>query len=133
MKQYKTEKRNQLMSFLMSHRDELLSAEQIAEGVPGVALSTVYRNLAHLADSGDVHKSLSADGHTVLYQYYDKPRCSSHLHIKCVSCGEMKHVETELSQDLAEKLEEKNDFSIDAENTVILGVCKSCHDKGEKK
>jgi len=129
VKPYKTEKRSQLMTFLKNHRDEPLTAEQIADGVRGIALSTVYRNLAQLAESGDVHKSLSADGHTVLYQYYDKPQCASHLHLKCVSCGGMTHMEADLSHDLAEKLSEENDFSIDAENTVILGVCRDCHGK----
>lgn len=134
MKPYRTEKRSQLMTFLKNHRDEPLTAEQIADGVRGIALSTVYRNLAQLCETGDVHKSLSADGHTVLYQYYDKPQCASHLHLKCVACGGMTHMESELSHDLAEKLSEENDFSIDAENTVILGVCKTCHEKtGENK
>ena len=131
--QYKTEKRNQLMDFLKKHCDEPLTAEQIAEKLDGISLSTVYRNLASLADAGDVHKSLSADGHTVLYQYYDKPQCSSHLHLKCVSCGEMKHIESGLSHDFAEKVEETNDFSIDSANTVILGTCRSCHDKSGTK
>ena len=126
MKHYKTEKRKILFDFLIRNNKIPLSAEEIYEKLGVLSISAIYRNLSSFTSEGVVRRSLSSDGHTVLYQYIDKEHCHTHLHMKCNMCGKVLCMDEGASKRLVSAME-NNGFEIDANSTFIFGVCSSCH------
>lgn len=125
MKRYNTTPRKRLLSFLKAHYDRQFTVEEIAEKVTGISISTIYRNVGKMVEEGSVQR-FSIDGsRKFLYQYFDEDNCSRHLHLKCVSCGFIFHVEENLmSAILASAV--KNEFRIDRKKTILYGSCKHC-------
>ncbi|MEA4921017.1 MAG: transcriptional repressor [Clostridiaceae bacterium] len=129
MKQYNTQKRQALLSYLMENTDYPLSAGDIYLGVKEdnlISASAVYRNLAKMADDGVIQKLLSEDGKTVLYRYSEPQKCSLHLHMKCSKCGKVLHMSQNVSDSLLEFVKKESSFNIDIQSTVLYGVCESC-------
>lgn len=126
MKQYMTEKRKMLISFLSGHKSSLLSAEEIHGQLENMSLSAVYRNLTALCENGFVRKSFAKDGHTALYQYCERQKCASHLHMKCNMCGRMQCVDKAATDKIISVLGESSGFLVDEPGTVIYGMCGSC-------
>ena len=121
------------MEYLRGHQEIPLSAEQIAAGIGDINPSTVYRNIAWLIDEGLVVKTLSADGHTALYQYHDRTVCCGHLHMRCQACGRLMHLDDRLSCEITRLLCSRGEFHLDAGNTVLLGQCRACTAEGGKR
>lgn len=88
-----------------------------------VGLTTVYRTLQALADSGEVDMLRSADGETV-YRH-----CSSeahHHHLVCRKCGRTVEVEGPDVERWAEKVGAAHGF-VDVTHTVeVFGTCPDC-------
>ena len=88
-----------------------------------VGLTTVYRSLQILADSGGVDVLRLADGETT-YR-----RCSSghHHHLVCRSCGRAVEVEGPAVERWASKVAAEQAF-VDVSHTLeIFGTCADCH------
>ena len=125
---YQTKQRARLIQFLEAHADEALTVDQIAASIDGISASSVYRNISALTEQKKVVRSLSADGHTAVYQYRDRVRCALHLHLRCVTCGRVTHLSNALSQALADRIEGACAFCVDTQTTVINGQCILCRD-----
>ena len=57
MQAYMTQPRKRLLSYLHGHADETLSAGQIAQDLPEISVSAVYRNLSALEKDGAVQEN----------------------------------------------------------------------------
>lgn len=129
MRDYKTGPRRRLLSFLEQNLDEPLSAEQIAERITAeggeISLSAIYRNLERLEQDGLVRRSASGDGRKAVYQYTGG-ECADHLHMQCVGCGHVIHLDHETTEALCSAARSCGDFSIDERKTVLYGRCKDC-------
>jgi Fur family transcriptional regulator, ferric uptake regulator len=87
-----------------------------------VGLTTVYRHLQVLADSGEVDVLRSGDGE-VTYR-----RCSTghHHHLVCRSCGRTVEVEGPAVERWAQSVAAEHGF-VDVSHTVeIAGTCRTC-------
>jgi Fur family ferric uptake transcriptional regulator len=87
-----------------------------------VGLTTVYRTLQSLAESGEVDVLRTGDGESV-YR-----RCSSghHHHLVCRVCGRAVEVEGPAVERWAVKVAAEHGF-VDVSHTVeIFGVCPVC-------
>jgi Fur family ferric uptake transcriptional regulator len=87
-----------------------------------VGLTTVYRTLQSLAESGEVDVLRTGDGESV-YR-----RCSSghHHHLVCRVCGRAVEVEGPAVERWADKVAAEHGF-VDVSHTVeIFGVCPRC-------
>jgi Fur family ferric uptake transcriptional regulator len=87
-----------------------------------VGLTTVYRHLQVLADSGEVDVLRSGDGE-VTYR-----RCSTghHHHLVCRMCGRTVEVDGPAVERWARTVADDNGF-VDVSHTVeIAGTCRSC-------
>ena len=62
----------------------------IVVAAPGLAPSSVYRNLDVLERSGVVHRIAAAGGHA--YFEFAEPLLSHHHHLVCVDCGSIEDV-----------------------------------------
>lgn len=91
-----------------------------------VGLTTVYRTLQALADSGDVDVLRRVDGEA-LYR-----RCSigHHHHLVCRDCGRTVEVEGRAVERWADRVAAEHGF-VDVSHTLeIFGTCASCASLG---
>ena len=131
---YKTENRKRILEYLESSGDKAVSVKDIhdylCENGCSVNLSTIYRFLDKLEKEGSVITYISEKGDKATYQYVgDQAHCSDHLHLKCVKCGKIIHLDCNFMGDIAGHIEEHHDFTIQCRNSVIYGVCKECQKK----
>jgi len=129
MKDYSTGQRRRLLTFLEQHSNELLSAEQIATLIAAeggeISLSAIYRNLDRLVQDGHVRRSAAEDGRKALYQLIGG-ECAEHLHLQCVDCGHIIHMDEKATRAMRRAAMSCGDFSIDEKRTVLYGRCGSC-------
>lgn len=140
MAKYKTHQKNLLTDFLTSHPDTPFTVEQIvtelkksSDDAPGK--STVYRLISALVEEGTVKRFVKGNSRQFQYQIAGGEDCHHHLHMKCVSCGKLFHMEDELSEKLLEDIMENNSFRVECDQTTLYGCCKECSagkEKGEK-
>lgn len=128
MKEYMTRQRAQVLALLQGDPARDFSAEELAERLQGsgVNRSTVYRNLDKLAQNGMVLQKISADGTRKVYRYNAAYGCAGHLHLVCARCGRVVHLEHGLTEDISSLLQRESGFCMDAESTVIRGLCDRC-------
>ena len=130
-KTYKTEWRKKIMDILRQSGGVPLSVPQIEgklqEGGSPLNKTTIYRYLDKLEDSGDVVKYAGDEGRKALFQLVDrKHRCDQHLHLKCVECGALLHLDGPTMSTLAEQVYTEHGFMIQCRNSVIYGLCQEC-------
>jgi Fur family ferric uptake transcriptional regulator len=112
---------------LLEETEDFLSAQQLHDRLrhrgDSVGLTTVYRTLQSLAETGQVDVVRTDEGESV-YR-----RCSSgshHHHLVCRSCGTAVEVEGPAVEAWAGKVAAENGF-IQVEHTVeIFGTCANC-------
>ena len=132
MATYATEQKKKLTEFLSAHREEAFTVEELilgmkreyGEGVP--ATSTVYRRITALVEEGTVKRFVKGHSRHFLYQIVDREHCRSHLHLKCMDCGRLIHLNEQVSDQLMDTILAANSFSVDEEETVLLGACAEC-------
>jgi Fur family transcriptional regulator, ferric uptake regulator len=91
-----------------------------------VGLTTVYRTLQTLADTGEVDVLRRVDGEAV-YR-----RCSTghHHHLVCRNCGRTEEVEGPAVERWADRVAAEHGF-VDVSHTLeIFGTCASCASLG---
>lgn len=129
MKEYLTEQRTVLVDFLKNNITMQLSVEDIAAEICSdgkISRSAVYRNLAKLADEGIVLRIKPEDSRSTLYQYNP---CNTHcekIHLKCLNCGVISHMDNDCAAEFIENIKLKNSFIVDGHKTVIYGICDKC-------
>lgn len=106
--------------------DRFCSAQELHASMraagSAIGLTTVYRALQTLTDSGEVDALRTASGE-VLYR-----RCSRqhHHHLVCRRCGRTVEVSGPAVERWAERVAAEHGFG-DVEHTVeILGLCADC-------
>ena len=99
---YHTQQRCALLAFLSAHADEQFTVEQLlaAMGDAAPGRSTVYRALDRLVEEGTVRRFAPESGGSAAYQAMDPGHCDAHLHLKCVGCGRLIHLDTGVSDAL---------------------------------
>ena len=117
-----------LLTYLESHADELLSAQEIGDALSGkaVSLSAVYRNLAELETEGLVHRDHGASVREAFYRYVGADACRDTLHLSCMRCGRTFHMGNAGTQQLLSAVELAEGFSVDKSETVLYGTCELC-------
>lgn len=128
---YRTSQREILLSFLRSHPDEELSAEQITDALCGTQIgkSTVYRLISRLCAEGEILRT-AGEGKKVFYRYIDKKNaCDLHFHLKCRDCGRIIHLECPRMEEFCKHIAQSHGFKLDPRSTVINGICEKCERK----
>ncbi|ADU24196.1 MULTISPECIES: Fur family transcriptional regulator [Ruminococcus] len=132
MAKYNTVQRGELLEFMAKHRTTAFTVKEIADMMrtdsdipkpPGE--STVYRLIKELVESGEVKRTVRGNSRTFVYQLTDGESCHHHLHMKCVSCGKLYHMDDESSRVLVERILQEDSFEIDS-SAVLPGKCGGC-------
>jgi Fur family ferric uptake transcriptional regulator len=115
------------VSALLDRLDDFRSAQEIHEELrrrgDGIGLTTVYRTLQALADSGEVDVLRTASGEAV-YR-----RCASvdhHHHLVCRRCGAAVEIEGPAVETWAARVAERHGFSDLSHTVEIFGLCREC-------
>jgi len=114
------------VSALLDRLDDFRSAQEIHEELrrdgKGIGLTTVYRTLQNLSESGEVDVLRTATGEAV-YR-----RCSTHHHhhLVCRRCGRTVEVEGPAVESWAQRVAEENEFAEVSHTVEIFGVCAPC-------
>lgn len=111
---------------ILSHLEEFQTAQQIHDVLrhqgDSVGLTTVYRTLQAMVDSGELDALRTDDGETA-YR-----RCSSghHHHLVCRSCGRTVEVSGPAVESWASAVADEHGFRDVSHDLEIFGTCGSC-------
>jgi len=121
---YQTRQRACMLSFLEKHRGEMLTIEEIVAGLGEDAMgkSTAYRTVARLCEEGKLHRSVREGTRLAVYQLEGAGCCAEHLHLKCVNCGLLIH----LDESAQRAITGATGFVIDDERSMLYGLCAHC-------
>ncbi len=112
--------------------DDHPSADRIFDAVetrlPGVARTTVYRALEHLARMGLITKAC----HPGRVARFD-PRTELHHHLVCLYCNEFIDFEDEGLNGLAIPDTSAFDFEVSDYRVQIRGICQHCRENRAKE
>ena len=89
-----------------------------------IGLSTVYRRLQLLADSGEADTIHTPAGET-LYRLCGQD-ARHHHHLVCRSCGLAVEVQGQAVERWADKMARDNDFAEVDHSVELYGLCKDC-------
>ena len=94
--------------------------------------STVYRLIARLCDEGEIRRIPRGGERGAYYQAMTGEPCLRHLHLKCLSCGLLIHLDENESRRIASVALGRN-FTVDGKKTMLFGYCGSCADGAGKE
>ena len=130
---YRTEQREALQAYLKANAARQFTIEELAAALkPTIGKSTVYRLVRELQESGRVRRFQLGQGRHVAYQYLPTEQCVSHLHLKCVVCGRMLHLDGAVSDFLVRQILATNRFALDDRLTTLYGRCAKCGTEGDR-
>jgi Fur family ferric uptake transcriptional regulator len=101
------------------------SADEVFEAVrhklPRVSLSTVYRNLEFLANSGLIRK-LEMGGLPVRFDSTVSP----HFHIRCISCNRIDDLRGRRVVVVEDARDFDHDYEVLGYQVEFIGLCSNC-------
>lgn len=128
---YTTVSRTKILEFLTDNSDKSVNVQDINKHLTnqgiGVNITTIYRYLDKLEKDGRIMKYTSKDGQQAVYQYVEPMlKCSEHLHLQCVKCGAIRHLDCNVMKDFSENVRDNYGFKIQCKNSLIYGICENC-------
>lgn len=111
---------------LLRSTEDFRTAQQLhaelRQAGSGVGLTTVYRNLAQMAQAGDVDVLLGEDGEA----RYRACSTEHHHHLVCRACGYTVEVQAGAVERWALRTAADNGFTEVSHTVEIVGLCNSC-------
>lgn len=128
---YATTSRRRILDFLKNNSNRTVTAADIdtylRENDSEVNITTIYRYLDKLAQEGTVMKYVAEKGGKAAYQYVELGhRCEEHLHLKCVKCGSIIHLECAFMDEISAHISKDHGFALQCKNSILYGTCKNC-------
>lgn len=107
-----------------------LTIPEILERRPGLALSSAYRNLAVLEETGVVHRIVSTD-EFARYELAEDLTDDHHHHLICSACGSVADFTApdDVERALADALEQvaaRSGFQAEHHRLDLVGRCARC-------
>ena len=137
MAEYVTEQKKILKRILEENCDSSYTVEELMEklrdtcGASAPGKSTVYRLITHMVEDGTVKKFSKDNTRKWSYQIVAGEHCSCHLHLKCMDCGKLIHLDDAVSDELLDRVRCMSDFSVSEEATVLFGRCGGCKESAK--
>lgn len=128
---YTTASRRRIQEFLRNNCDRTVTVSDISfhlkETGNEVNLTTIYRYLDKLSDEGSVIKYASEKGSQAAYQYVEHgKKCDEHLHLQCVRCGCVIHLDCEFMDEISKHVKQDHGFTLQCRKSVLYGTCQKC-------
>lgn len=130
---YSTSSRKNMQAYLEMNRDRTVTASDIDAYLKAhnceVNMTTIYRYLDKLTKEGKVMKYVAEKGSQAAYQYVEHGHhCDSHLHLKCIRCGRIVHLECGFMDEISHHIWEDHGFALQCKNSILYGTCKECRE-----
>jgi Fur family transcriptional regulator, ferric uptake regulator len=122
-KNRRTGRARRLVLEVLERSPEPVSAEDIAQRLPDVHVSSVYRALAVLEEGGVVTHVHLGHGPAV---YQLRADAAQVRHLVCEVCGRLVVVPVSLFAPVADDLASTYDFVVDTEHFAVVGRCTGC-------
>jgi Fur family ferric uptake transcriptional regulator len=114
---------------ILAQTDEFRTAQQLhadlRAGGADVGLTTVYRNLAQLAEAHEVDVLLGEDGEA----RYRACSSTHHHHLVCRECGHAVEVTASPVERWARRTAAAHGFTDVSHTVEIMGICDTCASK----
>ena len=128
---YATASRRKILEYLKNSNDHTVTAADVDEYLKKhdseVNITTIYRYLDKLAGEQRIMKYVADKGERAVFQYVDEGRhCREHLHLKCVQCGRIYHLDCHFMDEVRAHLMAEHGFTLQCEGSVLYGLCRSC-------
>ncbi len=128
---YTTKSRVCILRYLEENSTVAVSVNDIVAflSTQGIAanVTTVYRFLNQLTLEKRVMKFTDESGQKSVFQLASREKeCHKHIHIKCVSCGKMNHLDCGFMDELKGHLQTEHGFELECGSSVLYGVCADC-------
>lgn len=128
---YRTNNRTKIMEFLQENRNKTVTVREIGIHMQDldcpVNVTTIYRYLDKLEKDGQLMKYAGEKGEKASYQYVEPDQgCDDHLHLQCVSCGAVIHLDCHFMDEIAEHIDREHGFDLQCRGSVIYGLCQNC-------
>lgn len=128
---YNTKQKKIIESFLKENIHKQFTCEEISDALKKketpVGKTTVYRYVERLVLEGKIRKITGGTNKSAQFQYIDDEMdCNSHMHLKCLKCGEFVHLGCDFLSDVNEHIYIHHRFKIDNSRTVLYGLCDKC-------
>ncbi len=136
MAHYSTRARRQIIEFLNTTPDRGYTAEELAQalrqeyGDQAPGKSSVYRLLGKMAEEELLHRYEEEGAKRSTYRIAGR-HCHEHLHLKCLDCGRLMHMEEEQSAVLLQEILKKSGFAVDEYRSILVGRCGCKKEKTE--
>lgn len=132
MASYQTAQKKKIKDFLMKNYEKDFTIEELSlelereyrDEAPGK--STVYRLVQKMTEDGAVMRIAGEYNRKFTYRIAEHGNCALHLHMKCMDCGRLLHMEDDESLRLMAEVMKKNRFEVDERHTVLVGTCEDC-------
>lgn len=121
MTSYNTKQRSAVLGFFEEHSGQQYTIDELVSAL-GVSKSTAYRLVGKLEEEGLLRRFTREGTTKAVYQLAGAHCCSEHLHIKCLDCGLLIH----LDHDTQDELTKSTGFMIDDGLSMLYGVCADC-------
>lgn len=136
---YRTRQREALLDYFCRHRGQAMSAQDLAQAIqddptvmPKPGRSTVYRLVQKLADEGLIKRYMQENSRQFVYEMTDRDEhCSEHLHLKCITCEKLIHLDREETNRVKDDVA-RDGFQLDSRQTVLFGLCAHCRKEQEQ-
>ena len=131
-KSYKTVSHKKIIEYLSDNKDKVVTVNDIDTYLEDqgakVNSSTIYRYLNKLSDEGQVMKYVAQKGEMSTFQYVgDKvSNCREHIHLRCVRCGKIIHLDCSFMKEISDHIMEHHGFELQCESSVLYGICNEC-------
>ena len=123
LQKYKTKQRDEILGVFRDNPEKCMSAREVAAMVDA-GEATVLRALSALTEEGLLRRfSADAKGSA---QYRLNTCADEHIHLKCLGCGRLIHMDCGFTENIREHFMKDHDFMLDSSRTVIYGVCGDC-------
>lgn len=129
MKKYETKQRKRILAVLSEHTDKQFYIEDLEEMLNSegqISRSAIYRNIKQMVEEGVIKKYASNNGRKYLYQYFESEGCLGHIHLKCLVCGKIYHLDNQTSIAISNEIAKSSQFKIDKGESFLYGVCNEC-------
>lgn len=123
-------RQREAVAALLQDRADFRTAQQIhadlRDAGAGVGLTTVYRTLAVMAESGEVDMLLGEDGEA----RYRACSAGHHHHLVCRSCGFTVEVTAAPVERWARRMADDHGFTDLTHTVEVAGLCPDCARRG---
>ena len=120
-----TQQRRLIMQIIQAGQGHLDAGEiyrQAHQSLPGISLSTVYRNMQLLKEQGMIEEH-QFDG---TRRCYERMPHSSHHHLVCLGCGRILEFSCPSTEGMKTKIGKKEGFKVTDAEVRIAGYCPEC-------